>query len=101
MRKSGTAPVSYTHLDVYKRQALTDLPESQRNCTVMGRDLMTGMPKQIIVTQAEIAHCLDKSLSKIEESVMKLLEEMPPELAGDIYQRGMYLSCLLYTSRCV
>ena len=72
--------------------ALTDLPESQRDCMVMGRDLMTGMPKQITVTQAEIAHCLDKSLSKIEESVMKLLEEMPPELAGDIYQRGMYLS---------
>ena len=72
--------------------ALTDLPESQRDCIVMGRDLMTGMPKQIVVTQAEIAHCLDKSLSKIEESVMKLLEEMPPELAGDIYQRGMYLS---------
>ncbi|TDB66763.1 rod shape-determining protein [Arundinibacter roseus] len=72
--------------------ALTDLPESQKECEVMGRDLLTGMPKQIVVNQAEIAHCLDKSIAKIEESVMKLLEVMPPELAGDIYQRGMYLS---------
>ncbi len=72
--------------------ALTDLPESQAEYLVMGRDLLTGMPKQITLTQAEIAHCLDKSISKIEESVMKLLEEMPPELASDIYQRGMYLS---------
>jgi rod shape-determining protein MreB and related proteins len=71
--------------------ALTDLPDAQQECSVMGRDLLTGMPKEIIVTQAEIAHCLDKSISKIEESVMKLLEIMPPELAGDIYLRGMYL----------
>lgn len=72
--------------------ALTDLPEAQEQYRVMGRDLLTGMPKQIVITQAEIAHCLDKSISKIEESVMKLLEEMPPELSSDIYQRGMYLS---------
>lgn len=71
--------------------AITDLPDSQRDCSVMGRDMLTGMPKEITVTQAEIAHCLDKSISKIEEAVMKLLEVMPPELAGDIYLRGMYL----------
>lgn len=72
--------------------ALTDLPGAQTDCEVMGRDLLTGMPKQIIITQAEMAHCLDKSISKIEESVMKLLEEMPPELSSDIYLRGMYLT---------
>ncbi len=72
--------------------ALTDLPDAQTDCEVMGRDLLTGMPKQIIISQAEMAHCLDKSISKIEESVMKLLEEMPPELSGDIYLRGMYLT---------
>ena len=72
--------------------ALNDLPTFGSEFEVMGRDLLTGIPKQIIITQAEIAHALDKSISKIEESVMKLLEVMPPELAGDIYQRGMYLS---------
>lgn len=72
--------------------ALVDLPESVSEYQVMGRDLLTGIPKQITITQAEIAHALDKSITKIEESVMKLLEVMPPELAGDIFQRGMYLT---------
>ena len=59
---------------------------------VNGRDLMTGIPKQISVTYQEIAHALDKSISKIEEAVIKALETTPPELASDIFRRGLYLT---------
>jgi len=72
--------------------ALTDLPDMPEDYAVKGRDLLTGMPKQVMVSSAEIAHCLDKSISKIEESVMKVLEMTPPELAGDIYKTGIYLT---------
>lgn len=59
---------------------------------VNGQDLMTGIPKQISVTYQEIAHALDKSVSKIEEAVIKALESTPPELASDIFKTGLYLT---------
>ncbi|MEL6986706.1 MAG: rod shape-determining protein, partial [Bacteroidota bacterium] len=59
---------------------------------VNGRDLMTGIPKQITISYSEIAGALDESISKIEEAIMKALESTPPELASDIYKRGIYLT---------
>ena len=59
---------------------------------VNGRDLVTGIPKQIMVSFQEIAEALDKSIFKIEEAILKALEQTPPELAGDIYRRGLYLT---------
>ncbi len=59
---------------------------------INGRDLMTGIPKQITITYSEVAHALDKSISKIEDAVLKALESTPPELASDIYKTGLYLT---------
>ncbi len=59
---------------------------------VNGRDLLTGIPKQILVTHAEVAEALDKSIAKIEDAVIRALEETPPELASDIYRTGIYLT---------
>ena len=64
--------------------ALTELDEAPEDYQVSGRDLMTGIPKQLVVTYSEIAHSLDKSISKIEEAILKALETTPPELASDI-----------------
>jgi rod shape-determining protein MreB len=59
---------------------------------VNGRDLMTGIPKQINVGYPEVAEALDKSIAKIEEAILKALENTPPELAADIYKKGIYLT---------
>ena len=72
--------------------ALTDLENPPEDYAVLGRDLMTGIPKEITVNYAEIAQCLDKVVVKMEDAVMKALEITPPELAGDIYQNGIYLT---------
>jgi rod shape-determining protein MreB len=72
--------------------ALTDLDTSPDDYAVNGRDLMTGIPKQIIVSYSEIAHAIDKSISKIEEAILKALETTPPELAADIFKTGLYLT---------
>lgn len=72
--------------------ALTELENPPQEYPVNGRDLMTGIPKQVTVGYNEIAHCLDKSISKIEEAVLKALEITPPELAADIYRTGIYLT---------
>jgi rod shape-determining protein MreB and related proteins len=72
--------------------ALKDLDNPPDDVAVNGRDLVTGIPKQIMVRYQEIADALDKSIFKIEEAILKALEKTPPELASDIYRRGLYLT---------
>lgn len=72
--------------------ALPEIDNPPPDYAVQGRDLMTGTPKEIQVTSAEIAHALDKSISKIEEAVLNALEMTPPELSADIYRTGIYLA---------
>jgi rod shape-determining protein MreB len=72
--------------------ALTELDDAPDDYEIRGRDLMTGSPKVIKVSYSEIAFALDKSVSKIEEAVLKALETAPPELSADIYDRGIYLT---------
>jgi len=72
--------------------AMKDLDNPPDDIPVNGRDLVTGIPKQIMVSYQEIAEALDKSIFKIEEAILKALEQTPPELAGDIYRRGLYLT---------
>lgn len=72
--------------------ALTELESPPDDYPVNGRDLMTGIPKQIVVSYSEIAHAIDKSIAKIEEAILKALETTPPELAADIYRTGLYLT---------
>jgi len=72
--------------------AMTEIENPPPDYAVHGRDLLTGIPKEIIVNYAEIAHCLDKSISKIEAAVLNALEMTPPELAADIYKTGIYLA---------
>lgn len=72
--------------------ASTELEDPPEDYPVNGRDLMTGIPKQITINYEEIAGCLDKSISKMEDAVLKALESTPPELAADIYRTGLYLT---------
>src|SRR6266496_662824 len=72
--------------------ATKDLETPPDDLPVNGRDLVTGIPKQIMVSYQEIAEALDKSIFKIEEAILKALETTPPELAADIYRRGLYLT---------
>ncbi len=79
-------------IKIHAGSALVELDEPPEMYAVNGRDLMTGIPKQIKVAYDEIAHALDKSISKIEDAVLKALEMTPPELASDIYRTGLYLT---------
>ena len=57
-----------------------------------GRDLMSGIPKEISISHVEIAHVLDKTIAKIEEAILHTLERTPPELSADIYRTGIYIA---------
>lgn len=72
--------------------ALQLLDNPPPDYAVNGRDLMTGIPKQVTISYQEVAQALDKSIAKVEEAVLKALESTPPELASDIYKTGLYLT---------
>ena len=72
--------------------AISDLDVPPPDFNVRGPNLMTAMPIEIPISYQEIAHCLDKSISKIETAILSVLEQTPPELYADIVQRGIYLT---------
>ncbi len=72
--------------------SLPDLENPPEDYVVRGPNLMTAMPIEIPISYQEIAHCLDKSISKIETSILAVLEQTPPELYADIVNRGIYLA---------
>ena len=72
--------------------AMTEIDDPPPDYPVHGRDMLTGIPKEIYVNYSEIAHCLDKSIAKIEAAVLHALEMTPPELSADIYRTGIYLA---------
>ena len=59
---------------------------------VKGPNLMTAHPVIATITYQEIAHCLDKSIAKIESAILHVLEQTPPELYADIVESGIFLS---------
>ena len=72
--------------------ASEELESPPDDISVQGRDLLTGKPKEAMISYREIAKALDKSIIRIEDSVMETLSQTPPELAADIYNTGIYLA---------
>ena len=71
---------------------IPDLDEAPEPFIVRGPNLMTAHPVEATIEYHEIAHCLDKSIAKIETSILHVLESTPPELYSDIVENGIYLS---------
>ena len=72
--------------------ALPDLVNAPDDFVVQGPNLMTALPLEVPVSYQEIAHALEKSVSKIETAVMSALEQTPPELYADIVNNVIYLT---------
>ncbi len=66
--------------------------EDKLEMPVRGRDVATGLPKEVIVRNAQVRSALQKSLKTIADSIKSILEDAPPELVGDILERGIHLS---------
>ena len=71
---------------------IEDLENPPDEMSVQGRDLLTGKPKQSMISYTEIAKAVDKSIIRIEDAIMEALAQTPPELAADIYNTGIYLA---------
>ena len=71
---------------------IPELDEEPEPFLVRGPNLMTAHPVDATINYQEIAHCLDKSIARIEGSILHVLEQTPPELYSDIVENGIFLS---------
>lgn len=67
-------------------------PEQDKTLPMRGRNLVTGLPEEILVSDQDIRRALEKSLRQIINSIKTTVEETPPELLADIMARGIYLA---------
>ncbi len=73
--------------------ALTDLGnDAPEDYEVYGPNRITSLPMKVPVCYQEVAHCLEKSIAKIETAVLNALENTPPELYADIVKNGIHLT---------
>jgi rod shape-determining protein MreB len=60
--------------------------------TVRGRDLVTGLPREVVITDADIREAISSSVDNLIDAVKEVLETTPPEVLSDVMQRGIYLA---------
>ena len=96
MRRQHNVKVSERmaeRIKIHVGSALTDLgDEAPEDYIVHGPNCVTALPLEVPVCYQEIAHCIDKTVAKIENAVLTALENTPPELYADIVKNGIYLT---------
>jgi rod shape-determining protein MreB len=66
--------------------------DEPKEMEVRGRDLITGLPKAIMINDIQVREAISRTISKIVDNIKTILETTPPELVSDIYERGITLS---------
>lgn len=67
-------------------------PKSEKKLEIKGRDLITGLPHMIEITEQETKEALSESINEIVNSIISVLESSPPELSADIVEKGIVLT---------
>ena len=68
-----------------------ELPEELR-AEVRGRDMLSGLPKTVVISSEEVRRALDEPVTQIIDAIKSTLDKTPPELAADIMDRGIVLA---------
>ncbi|MCH5216594.1 MAG: rod shape-determining protein [Muribaculaceae bacterium] len=95
MRRAHNIKVAERTAELIKMNvgsALTELDNPPEDYIVHGPNQLTSLPMEIPISYQEIAHCLEKSITRIESSVLDALENTPPELYADLVKNGIYLT---------
>lgn len=66
--------------------------EEDMSMTIKGRDLLTGLPRIVIIHSSEITEAIAEPLAEIIQAIKRVLHDTPPELAADIMERGIVMS---------
>lgn len=78
--------------DAKEKLASIDHPGEVKEMVVRGRDVVTGLPREVVITDADIREAISQSVDSIVNTVRGVLEQTPPEVLSDIMQRGIHLS---------
>ncbi len=66
--------------------------ETPLEAVIKGRDLVTGLPREVVITDADIREATSQSIDTLLEAAKEVLETTPPEMIADVMNRGLYLS---------
>ncbi|MFB6890874.1 rod shape-determining protein [Kitasatospora sp. NPDC056327] len=66
--------------------------EKDEHAEIRGRDLVSGLPKTVVISAAEVREAIDEPVNSIIDAVKTTLDQCPPELAGDVMDRGIVLT---------
>ena len=67
------------------------VPGESLETTIRGRDLITGLPREVIITDSDIREAMGQSIETLLEAAREVLETTPPEILSDVMRRGLYL----------
>jgi len=67
------------------------MPDEPMETTIRGRDLITGLPREVVITDSDIREAMASSIETILEATKEVLETTPPEILSDVMRRGMHL----------
>lgn len=68
------------------------LPEGKLSMNVRGRDMSTGLPKEVTISDVDISKAIEASVNKIVEAIREVIQKTPPEILSDVMQSGLYLT---------
>jgi rod shape-determining protein MreB len=66
--------------------------EGNKELVARGRDVVTGLPREVVITDNDVRDAITGHVDTIVETVQAVLEETPPEVLADVMQRGIHLS---------
>ncbi|MEI6842967.1 MAG: rod shape-determining protein [bacterium] len=66
--------------------------EALLEAPIKGRDLISGLPREVVVTDSDIREAISQSIDTLIESTKEVLETTPPEILSDVMQRGIFLA---------
>lgn len=67
------------------------VPGESLETTIRGRDLITGLPREVVITDSDIREAMSSSIDTLVESTKEVLETTPPEILADVMHRGIHL----------
>lgn len=93
VKKAYNVAIGETIAEEIKKEIGCALPlMTEKTLEIKGRDLNTGLPKNITISSSEVEIAMHESISDIVDVIKATLEKTPPELASDIMEKGIYLA---------
>ena len=95
MRSTHKLAIGETTAERMKKEIGSASPPEDgdgKSMNVKGRDLITGLPKEIAISQRQIAEALAEPVAQIIDTIKRALEQIPPELSADIVERGIMMT---------